>query len=68
MGLRLASERWDIAPEPALSGYTIEWVEQDCFRLSRGEMLYEARSLQGPPYAARCVPWVLKMDVLVRGS
>jgi hypothetical protein len=48
MGVTSASCCWDVALEPTLSGYTIEWAEPDFFLLSHGELLYKARSLQGP--------------------
>jgi hypothetical protein len=48
MRLRAANGCWDVALEPAVSGYTIEWAEPDFFLLTRGELLYQARSLQGP--------------------
>lgn len=43
--MSLAEKSWDIAPEPLLQGYSIEWLEPDYFVLSRREELYEAHAL-----------------------
>lgn len=43
--MSLSKNLWDIACEPTMRGYTIEWMEPDYFILSRREVLYEARSL-----------------------
>jgi len=44
------SPLWKAQPAPELSGFTVEWAEQDDYILSRGGSLYHAHQLK-PPFA-----------------
>lgn len=39
---------WIVEHVPALSGYTVEWAEQENYYLSRRNILYRSRDLQAP--------------------